>query len=211
MPKLILKYEQRVLQEIPVGADEIGIGRLPDNAVAIDNAAVSGRHARIVREGDAYVLRDLHSTNGTFVNELLITEHTLQDGDVVQVGKHRRVFVDKGPEDPADPLPDPGGTLYLDTKAQKERLARAASQPGAPAPPSSPAPPARAPTTMAVLTVLSGRADSSGYVLKGQTMVIGSAQSGVVRLRGWFKPKMAAVIARRGEDYVLTPAAGSAR
>lgn len=56
--------------------------------------------------------------------------------------------------------------------------------------------------------MLAGRADGSEYVLKGQTSVIGSVQSAVVQLRGWFKPKVAAVIARRGQDYVLTPVAG---
>ena len=68
MPKLILKFEERELQECAVGTHPVSIGRLPDNNVVIDNPAVSGRHARVYREGNHYVLEDLKSTNGTFVN-----------------------------------------------------------------------------------------------------------------------------------------------
>ena len=109
MPKLILKFENRVLQEIVLGSEDVHIGRLPDNTVAIDNPAVSGRHARVACGSGSYVLMDLKSTNGTFVNEQLITEHTLRNGDVVLVGKHQLVFVDAEDTEAATPLADPGG------------------------------------------------------------------------------------------------------
>ena len=67
MPKLILKFDDRELQECAVGTHAVTIGRLPDNMLVIDNAAVSGRHARVYREGNHYVVEDLKSTNGTFV------------------------------------------------------------------------------------------------------------------------------------------------
>ncbi len=92
MPKLILKFDDRELQECAVGTHPVTIGRLPDNMIVIDNPAVSGRHARVFREGNHYVVEDLKSTNGTFVNEKPIARHTLLDGDVVLVGKHSLVF-----------------------------------------------------------------------------------------------------------------------
>ena len=70
----------------------ISIGRLPDNTIVIDNPAVSARHARVYREGHQYVLEDLKSTNGTFVNDRPIARHTLLEGDIVLVGKHTLVF-----------------------------------------------------------------------------------------------------------------------
>ena len=83
MPKLILKFDDRELPECAVGTHPVSIGRLPDNNIVIDNPAVSGRHARVYREGNHYVLEDLKSTNGTFVNDKPIARHTLLEGDVV--------------------------------------------------------------------------------------------------------------------------------
>ena len=67
MPKLILRFNDRDVSECPVGIHPVSIGRLPDNLLVIDNAAVSSRHARVYKEGNHYVLEDLKSTNGTFV------------------------------------------------------------------------------------------------------------------------------------------------
>ena len=87
MPKLILKYEGRRLQERLVGTQPVSIGRLPENDLVIENPAVSGRHARVYREGTHYVLEDLKSTNGTFVNDRQIdAPWLLQDGDYLRVG-----------------------------------------------------------------------------------------------------------------------------
>ena len=82
------------------------IGRLPDNTVAIDNPAVSGRHASVMRVGESYILKDLASTNGTFVNDARITEQFLHDGDVVHVGKHTILFINPSQPDTPKPLPD---------------------------------------------------------------------------------------------------------
>lgn len=201
MAKLILKYEDRALQEFAIGAEEVQIGRLPDNTVVIDNPAVSSRHALVMRVGESYVVKDLASTNGTFVNDERITERFLHDGDVVQVGKHTILFMNQ-PETPK-PLPDLGGTVFLDTEAQRGLLAKSPPQPGAAGRPPGPARP-----EPGVLTVLAGTTDRSHYVLKGQMSVIGKSDAALVRLRGWFKPRIAVMIARKGADYVVSPVAG---
>src|SRR5688572_1846681 len=99
MPKLILKFDDRELQERAVGVHGVTIGRLPDNDLVIDNAAVSGRHARIYKEGERYIVEDLKSTNGTFIDNKPIIRHTLRDGDAMIVGKHTVVFSMAGGED----------------------------------------------------------------------------------------------------------------
>src|SRR5947199_9958960 len=91
MPKLILQFDDQVLTECAIGLMAT-VGRLPDNTVIIDNPAVSSHHACVFRDGDAYIVEDLQSTNGTFVNEKRVTRRTLQNGDVVLVGKHTLVF-----------------------------------------------------------------------------------------------------------------------
>ena len=91
MPRLILRLEESVLKEYDMGMMAT-IGRLSDNSVMIDNAAVSGHHACVFRDGDQFVVEDLQSTNGTFVNGTRVSRRTLQPGDVVMVGKHQLVL-----------------------------------------------------------------------------------------------------------------------
>ena len=93
MPKLILRLDDRELQQFAVGATPVSIGRAADSHIVIDNPAVSARHARVYREGNQYVLEDLNSTNGTFVNDKPIARHTLVEGDVVVGGQaHAGVY-----------------------------------------------------------------------------------------------------------------------
>jgi len=56
------------VKELKIDKDEIIIGRDPGNDVQIDNIAVSREHAKIVRDQNYYLIEDLNSTNGTFVN-----------------------------------------------------------------------------------------------------------------------------------------------
>ena len=237
MPKLILQFEDRVLEECVIGPQGVKIGRLPDNRVVIDNPAVSGHHARVIREGAQCILEDLQSTNGTFVNEKAVTRHELQSGDVVLIGKHTLLFDGQASEEPVeetdtDTTPELGGTMVLDTKQQRALLAkidaeaqakrtaataaaaaapvagtgtgRQAVQPAA-APPAPPPPP-----RLGMLRVLSGRTDQAEYTLEAHTSIVGKADTALVRLKGWFKPKVALAIARKGESYSATPMDGKA-
>jgi pSer/pThr/pTyr-binding forkhead associated (FHA) protein len=79
--------------EVPLdGADLISIGRADDNQVALPQTKVSRRHAELVRRGDAFSLRDLGSTNGTWQRGQRVTEVTLHDGDAFRIGDARLVF-----------------------------------------------------------------------------------------------------------------------
>jgi hypothetical protein len=68
------------------------IGRTPDNQIVVPVREVSRRHAEIVLTEEGYVLKDLGSPNGTFVNEQRVTEHRLQDGDRIALGGQVFVF-----------------------------------------------------------------------------------------------------------------------
>jgi len=63
------------------------IGRLPELDICIDVEAVSRQHAKVIKEGKAWVLEDLNSTNGTYVNDERVSKRPLVDGDIVRVGK----------------------------------------------------------------------------------------------------------------------------
>jgi FHA domain len=71
------------------------LGRTPDNKIVVHTKEVSRRHAEIVMAADGYLVKDLGSPNGTFVNGERITEHRLKEGDKVSLGG--KVFVFKEP------------------------------------------------------------------------------------------------------------------
>jgi len=64
---------------VPVHSTPFHVGRRPGLALSIPRGTVSGLHAEIVADGDSLPLRDLKSTNGTFVNGRRITEETVQE------------------------------------------------------------------------------------------------------------------------------------
>ena len=68
------------------------MGRARANDIVIDDVACSNEHCRIRPEEGRFVLHDLQSTNGTFVNERRVTTHSLEAGDVVQVGETHLTF-----------------------------------------------------------------------------------------------------------------------
>lgn len=89
MAKLKLLYEGEELGEFEVNAGEtLHIGRRDSNDVVIENLVVSGTHAKLDALEEGFLLTDLRSKNGTFVNETPVNAHWLQDGDVVRIGKH---------------------------------------------------------------------------------------------------------------------------
>ena len=59
-----------------------------DNDIQIDNLAVSGEHAKIIRGMTDYYIEDLSSTNGTFVNGEEVKKVPLKDNDEISIGKH---------------------------------------------------------------------------------------------------------------------------
>jgi hypothetical protein len=216
MPKLILRFDDRELTECAVGVHPVSIGRLPDNMLVIDNPAVSGRHARVYKEGNHYVLEDLKSTNGTFVNDKPVARHTLLEGDIIVVGKHNLLFTLKGGEQTEDHKPEDaqlaeiGGTMFLDTEKQKHLLSGLdrgrPSQVYDAVVPKTAIPTAQG--RIGTIKVVAGNTGQSEYVLAAVTTMIGKADTAQIRLKGWFKPQVAAAIARKGEGFTITPMGG---
>jgi pSer/pThr/pTyr-binding forkhead associated (FHA) protein len=129
MARLILTLEGQALAEYNMSKERYTVGRLPDNDVRIDNAAVSGHHALIINILNDSFLEDLNSTNGTYVNGKLIKKHVLQHGDVVTVGHHQLRFVDSQVE--GDGSDDFAKTLVIQSKsdATDDRLPALAVRP----------------------------------------------------------------------------------
>lgn len=73
-------------------ADLVTAGRHPDSDVFLDDVTVSRRHAEFRRAAEDFVVRDVGSLNGTYVNRDRVDEVALSNGDEVQVGKYRLVY-----------------------------------------------------------------------------------------------------------------------
>ncbi len=97
MAKLILSLDGQVLNEFPLDKERVTIGRKADNDIPVDNLAVSGKHAVIITILNDSFMEDLGSTNGTLVNGASVKRHFLQDGDVIEIGKHKLKYVNEVP------------------------------------------------------------------------------------------------------------------
>jgi pSer/pThr/pTyr-binding forkhead associated (FHA) protein len=101
MARLVLSLDGQTLAEYNMTKERYTVGRLPDNDIRIDNAAVSGHHSLVINILNDSFLEDLNSTNGTYVNGKLIKKHALQHEDVITVGHHQLRFI----EDQLDDMP----------------------------------------------------------------------------------------------------------
>ena len=86
--------------ELHANQGAVSIGREAGNAIQVDDHEVSRRHAEIRRVGDGYVLGDLKSSNGTFVNDARIERSELSSGDRIRLGRTILIYAKDG-DDPA--------------------------------------------------------------------------------------------------------------
>jgi hypothetical protein len=201
MAKLILTFNKQVIKEYPFTKDSITLGRQEENTIVIDNLAVSGYHAKIDKVGGEYILTDLQSTNGTFVNDQKVVSHKLSHGDNIVIGKHVILFVatekekpDAGGKDKKLPLDK---TMLLDTAKQRELLAKQKIAPST----------AKLPVKIGVVSFI----DDSGLgdiELTKKLTKIGKAETSEIRLSGLLMGTTAATISRRPSGYAVGFAGG---
>ena len=200
MARIILMFNDQVVKEYPLLEDSVTIGRNVNNTIKIDNLAVSGFHARIDAAGDYFILTDLQSTNGTFVNDKRIISHKLVHGDSVTIGKHAILFVETEKENEArqgSPKMDMDKTMILDTAKHKELLAKQKEVIQA----------EKKAEKVGVVNFIEG-ADLGEIVLKKKLTKIGKADTSEIRLSGIFMPATAATISRRPSGYVISCVGG---
>jgi type II secretory pathway predicted ATPase ExeA len=94
LARVILSCEGRKLREVTLTSGRTIIGRTPDNDLQIDNRFVSRHHCQIISSADACVIEDLNSTNGIFVKGSRVRRFTLQDGEIITIGKYELSYFD---------------------------------------------------------------------------------------------------------------------
>jgi pSer/pThr/pTyr-binding forkhead associated (FHA) protein len=196
MARLILVFNKQVIRDYPFAKESMGIGRSEENDIVIDNLAVSGFHARIDKIGDTYILTDLQSTNGTFVNDKKVVSHKLQHRDKVMIGKHFLFFaMSKAEQAKSDDDAELDQTMILDTVKQKELLAKQAKEKGVDA--------GAAKEKVGVISFID-RSDQGEIKLDKKLIKIGKAETSEIRLGGLFMAPTAATISRRPNGYAIT-------
>ena len=139
----------------PLEGDLITIGREGDNGIIINDAEISRKHTQFVFQGGKFILTDLGSTNGTFVNGQRLTgQHILQPGEVISLGEQiNLLFESIAQVDPNATMLSTGRPLTAMPRPEAAPLpaARPVYQPAPPAPayagytPSNPSPVASTP------------------------------------------------------------------
>lgn len=200
MPSLTLKFKDNVIGRFPVlKGKSLTIGRRKDNDIVIDNLAVSGHHAKVDAVGDAFVLVDLQSKNGSFVNEQIVNSHWLKEGDVISIGKHQLLFATGEKAGAAEgQAPEIDKTMIMDTSSYRSMVQKSA--------PPLPKPLMRQGDANGYLTFVAG---GSGRVeLAGALVRIGKDPSADVVVRGWRAGWASATISRRPDGFHLSNAGG---
>src|ERR1043166_8753619 len=87
MAKLVVLSEGFTGRSYELKVDRTTIGRVDDNSLPIPEPSVSSHHCEVLLKGNDVVVKDLDSTNGTFVNDERITEAVLRPGQILRLGQ----------------------------------------------------------------------------------------------------------------------------
>lgn len=81
----------------PLTSVQTTIGRHTQNDCIINDPTISRRHAQITFKNDVYVISDLGSTGGTYVNNKQVTKEVLNSGDIILLGRYPMMFMHEDP------------------------------------------------------------------------------------------------------------------
>src|SRR5678815_5820934 len=87
MPKLVVLSEGLTGRSYELKVEKTTIGRLEDNSFQIAEQSVSSHHCEILLKGNDVIVKDLNSTNGTYINGEKITEKGLKPGQILRLGQ----------------------------------------------------------------------------------------------------------------------------
>ncbi len=176
MPEIIVKLGDRVVQKYLLYKDQrMSVGRAPDNEIAIENPAVSRRHATVQMVNGRYIIEDNNSANGTYVNGVRVTKTEILDKDVITIGKHKLHFYNQ----------DVAAVQVAQPVMEEGTVAVGGSSPSA------------------SLRVSQGKQKDQVYPLNKVETRIGRAADNEIRLNDWFVSKHHAVIGHKGSVYIL--------
>jgi pSer/pThr/pTyr-binding forkhead associated (FHA) protein len=205
MPSIKLNFRNKSLADFPLKRGySLTIGRKKNNDVIIDNLAVSSHHAKIDSVGDSFVLIDLQSKNGSFVNEKPVSSHWLKPGDTINIGKHSLVFGysenETLPEDETDEI---DRTMVMDTSQYRSMVNK--NKEKAAEPPVS----AKKSDTIGIISFLKG--GDGKYKCRKSVTKIGKHPDSDIIVKGFMVGSTSATINRRPDGFYLSYVGGMSR
>jgi pSer/pThr/pTyr-binding forkhead associated (FHA) protein len=198
MPTLTLTFKDNTIATYRIEEGQsMTIGRKASNNVPIENLAVSGHHAKIDSVGEGFLLTDLQSKNGSFVNKELVSSHWLKDGDNILIGKHTLIFTyDEGEKQPDEAAASMDQTMVMDTDKYRDMLAQAMPK----------AAKAEAREPVGMLSYLAGGEGEIKLVKK--LTKIGKSDTCDIVIGGFMMGATAATISKRPQGYSLSYVGG---
>jgi pSer/pThr/pTyr-binding forkhead associated (FHA) protein len=99
MAKIVIRYQNQILGETRLSPGFNTIGRLPAHPICIENLGISRNHAFILGdiEEKIFILEDLQSLNGTYVNKKRVQKCLLKPNDVITIGQHALEYLEDAP------------------------------------------------------------------------------------------------------------------
>ena len=195
MARVILVFKKNVIKDHPFVNESMNIGRDKGNDIVIDNLIVSNFHAKIDKIGDSYILTDLQSTNGTFVNKKKVISCKLKHKDKIIIGKHLLFFAMSKKEQLKAEETDLDKTMIIDSNIHKELLAKKTGNNEKSIPNKE--------EKIGVISFID-KSDHEDIELTKKLIKIGKAKSSEIQLKGLFMSATAAAISRRPNGYVIT-------
>jgi len=175
MPELIVKLGDSVVHKYFFDKEVLSIGRAKDNDIVIENLSVSRNHARVRRVDNKYILTDLNSANGTYVNNVRVNKTDLCHDDIVTIGKHQIHFINVDLSD-EQVISDAFGaerTMIVDK------------------------------TPVARLVITKGKQQGQEFKITKTETYIGRSSDNDIRLHDWFVSKKHAMILRQGQNFFI--------
>ncbi len=205
MPTLKLVFKNKTLENFALRrGHSLSIGRKRNNDVIIENLAVSSHHAKIDSVGDDFVLIDLQSKNGSFVNENLVDTHWLKPGDIISIGKHSLEFSysedDYQPDDGTEEIEK---TMIMDTNDYRSMVNKSKSE-TAKAPAQE-----EKPDTIAILRTIDG--ENKKYKCRSSILKIGKHRDSDIVVKGFGVGSTSATISKRADGFYLNYIGGMKR
>jgi ABC transport system ATP-binding/permease protein len=116
MARVFITTGEGRIYGMPLLKKEATIGRSQDNDVVLPDQTVSRKHARITKSENGYLLTDLGSFNGTFVNDRPVREAPLNHKDRIKIGLNEITFLAR-----EEWVSTPPGTFVLSTETDFEK------------------------------------------------------------------------------------------
>jgi len=175
MPEIIVKLGDNIVHKYVFDKEIMSVGRARDNDVVIENLSVSRNHARIRKEGERFILTDLNSANGTYVNGVRVTRVEIVHDDVISIGKHKLHFLDQEQSDEE---------IIGEAFGAERTMLVDRAQGG-------------------LLVVTKGKQKDQEFQIAKYETYVGRASDNDVRLHDWFVSKKHAVIIRQGSNFFI--------